>query len=292
MNHPLAVYTVIYFAILLTAYSMWAGDIATASGDSRVLLFCLGAFSIKLAIDDYLHFSKPSKHLQTDLILSLAVCLLLASSIANAALSRPALAPILFASVFGVGSIWLCVNGALSKNEPDKRRRRGWLVVNIVSAGLLIWAASLGVQKSYSPAAIPLTILFLLIVADFFLLGTLRRLAAEGHKTFEASASPAERSGEAAASQVPAVDKGLAESGGVDYKQAMDDLLERITKADLASELGVSQNAIAQTRLDPSTRGFRPPPAGWQAAIARLAGERASRLLKLKAALDSGTEVD
>jgi hypothetical protein len=190
MNHPLAVYTVIYFAILLTAYSMWAGDIATASGDSRVLLFCLGAFSIKLAIDDYLHFSKPSRHLQIDLTLSLAVCLLLASSIANAALSRPVLAPILFALVFVVGFIWLCVNGALSKNEPDKLRRIGWLGVNITSAGLLVWAASLGVQKYYSSAALPLTLLFLLIVADFFVFGTLRRLAAEGHTTFEATGAP------------------------------------------------------------------------------------------------------
>jgi len=74
----------------------------------------------------------------------------------------------------------------------------------------------------------------------------------------------------------------------VDYKEATDRLLQRITTADLANELGVSQNAIARARLDPATRDFRPPPAGWQAAIARLASERASRLLKLKEALDSG----
>jgi hypothetical protein len=75
----------------------------------------------------------------------------------------------------------------------------------------------------------------------------------------------------------------------VDYREATDRLLERITTADLASELGVSQNAIARARLDPATRDFRPPPLGWQAAVARLAGERASRLLRLKQALDSGT---
>jgi hypothetical protein len=76
----------------------------------------------------------------------------------------------------------------------------------------------------------------------------------------------------------------------VDYKEATDRLLERITTADLATELGVSQNAIARARLDPITRDFRPPPAGWRAAVARLAGERASRLMKLKEALDSGAD--
>ncbi|HYH82824.1 MAG TPA: class I SAM-dependent methyltransferase [Longimicrobium sp.] len=68
----------------------------------------------------------------------------------------------------------------------------------------------------------------------------------------------------------------------MDYKEATDRLLERITTADLASELGTSQNAIARARLDPATRDFRPPPVGWQAAVARLAGERASQLLRLK----------
>jgi methyltransferase (TIGR00027 family) len=69
----------------------------------------------------------------------------------------------------------------------------------------------------------------------------------------------------------------------VDYKEATDRLLERITAADLANELGISENAIASARLDPATPDFGPPPIGWQAAVGRLAGERALRLLKLKA---------
>jgi hypothetical protein len=73
----------------------------------------------------------------------------------------------------------------------------------------------------------------------------------------------------------------------LEYKEATDRLLERITTADLASELGVSQNTIARARLDPATRDFRPPPSGWQEAVGRLADDRASRLLKLKEALDS-----
>jgi len=71
----------------------------------------------------------------------------------------------------------------------------------------------------------------------------------------------------------------------VDYREATDRLLERITTEDLASELGVPENAIARARLDPATGDFRPPPVGWQAAVARLAGERAARLLRLKTEL-------
>ncbi|HYW07161.1 MAG TPA: hypothetical protein VE913_09410 [Longimicrobium sp.] len=74
----------------------------------------------------------------------------------------------------------------------------------------------------------------------------------------------------------------------MDYKQATDRLLERVTAADLADELGVSQNAVARARLDPTTRDFRPPPSGWQAAVARMAGQRAAALLKLKEELEDG----
>jgi hypothetical protein len=72
----------------------------------------------------------------------------------------------------------------------------------------------------------------------------------------------------------------------VDYKEATDRLFERITADDLAAELGVSQNAIARPRLDPATRGYRPPPAGWEFGAARLAGQRAEELLKLKQELE------
>jgi hypothetical protein len=64
----------------------------------------------------------------------------------------------------------------------------------------------------------------------------------------------------------------------VDYKEATDRLFGRITAADLADELGVSQNAIARARLDPASRDFRPAPVGWQAAVARLAARRAAEL--------------
>lgn len=72
----------------------------------------------------------------------------------------------------------------------------------------------------------------------------------------------------------------------MDYKQATDRLLKQITTTDLAEELGVSQNAVARARLDPTTRNFRPPPAGWAAAVARVAGRRASELLELQRELE------
>jgi hypothetical protein len=70
----------------------------------------------------------------------------------------------------------------------------------------------------------------------------------------------------------------------VNYREATDRLFERITAAELAEELGVSQNAIARARLDPATRDYRPPPSGWEAAVVRVADRRAKELLALKAA--------
>lgn len=67
----------------------------------------------------------------------------------------------------------------------------------------------------------------------------------------------------------------------MDYKDATDGLFERITAADLAQELGVSQNAVARARLDPATRDYRPPPPGWRAAVSRLAKRRAEELMTL-----------
>jgi hypothetical protein len=73
----------------------------------------------------------------------------------------------------------------------------------------------------------------------------------------------------------------------MEYKEASDRLFERITAADLADELGVSQNAVARARLNPTTRDYRPPPAGWRLAMIRLAEARAAELLALREHLAS-----
>lgn len=81
----------------------------------------------------------------------------------------------------------------------------------------------------------------------------------------------------------------------MDYKEATDRLFERITASSLARELGASPNTIARARLDPATRDYRPPPAGWQLAAIRLAEKRVAELLKLKedlsATLSQGRQI-
>lgn len=73
----------------------------------------------------------------------------------------------------------------------------------------------------------------------------------------------------------------------MDYKEVTDRLFERITAADLAGELGVSQNAVARARLDPETRDYRPPPVGWEFAAARVAERRIAALNALVRELKS-----
>lgn len=71
----------------------------------------------------------------------------------------------------------------------------------------------------------------------------------------------------------------------MNYKEATDRLFERITAADLAHELGVSQNAVARARLDPETRDYRPPPTGWEVAAVRIIERRIVELNALMQAL-------
>lgn len=184
MTHPLAVYTVIYIAILFVTVSIWGSDIADVTGDTRVLLFTLGAFSIKLAIDDYVHFQSARRDLlHVDLWLSLLMYLLLAASIAHSAIGRTHIAALLFAAVFLLGIAWIVYSGLSGSGW-----RIDWLIVNTLAIGLLGWAAALESGPAYTDASIPLTLLFVLVVADFVAFGTLRRLADIGDKP--AAATP------------------------------------------------------------------------------------------------------
>lgn len=72
----------------------------------------------------------------------------------------------------------------------------------------------------------------------------------------------------------------------MDFIEAMERLKRAITDDEIAAATGVSTNTIRRTRADPSTRNHRPPPAGWQSVMARLAGERASELVQLKRELE------
>ena len=71
----------------------------------------------------------------------------------------------------------------------------------------------------------------------------------------------------------------------MNFKQATDALLESVTLEDLASEMGVSLQALRQARAAKGTLSHRTPPDGWEAAIARLADRKAAKLVRLSGAL-------
>ncbi|WOD13027.1 nuclear transport factor 2 family protein [Pseudomonas sp. NyZ704] len=176
MNHPLAVYTVIYVAILFVTVSIWGGKIGEATGDYRVLLLALGIFGLKLAIDDYVHFLGAKNKLHADLSLSLLIYLLLAVSIATAASERGSVSAVSFALVFIVGALWLSISGF---KGAARSRRLGWLFVNLVSATILMVVAFTKPPQptNYTTSSVWLTGLVVLLVFDFFYFGTLKRLA-------------------------------------------------------------------------------------------------------------------
>lgn len=60
----------------------------------------------------------------------------------------------------------------------------------------------------------------------------------------------------------------------MDFKNATDALLDRVTHADLAEALGVSVALVRQARLDRDAQAHRAPPKGWDDAVLRLAESR------------------
>jgi hypothetical protein len=67
----------------------------------------------------------------------------------------------------------------------------------------------------------------------------------------------------------------------MDFIEAMERLKRAVTDDEIAAATGVSTNTIRRTRADPSTRNFRPPPAGWRQVLARLARNRSKELAVL-----------
>lgn len=72
----------------------------------------------------------------------------------------------------------------------------------------------------------------------------------------------------------------------MDFVDATDQLTRGVSLADVAEELGASYGLIRQSRMDPTSRSYRRPPDGWQAAVARLAERRARELQELKSQLE------
>lgn len=72
----------------------------------------------------------------------------------------------------------------------------------------------------------------------------------------------------------------------MDFRAATDRLTPAVTLADLSAELGMSDAAVRQARLDPESPSYRTPPPGWQGAIIKLARERGGELVKLAEELE------
>lgn len=72
----------------------------------------------------------------------------------------------------------------------------------------------------------------------------------------------------------------------MDFTEATDKLTKGLSLADLARELDASYGLIRQARMDLTSPSYRKPPEGWEAAVARLAAQRAEELLQLKRALE------
>jgi hypothetical protein len=73
----------------------------------------------------------------------------------------------------------------------------------------------------------------------------------------------------------------------MNFKKATDALFSRPTAADLARELGVSEQAVKQARGAPNSTGFRSPPPSWELAVGRLARKQGGKLMRLAEALNT-----
>lgn len=65
------------------------------------------------------------------------------------------------------------------------------------------------------------------------------------------------------------------------FREAMQELVKRVTQQDVAREMGVSFYTIRQATYLADASAYRTPPKGWEAVVARLARERAGELLRL-----------
>lgn len=72
----------------------------------------------------------------------------------------------------------------------------------------------------------------------------------------------------------------------MDFTEATDRLMESVTLADLARELGASYGLVRQARMHPSSGSYRRPPNGWESAVAKLASQRAAELKSLQDELE------
>jgi hypothetical protein len=81
--------------------------------------------------------------------------------------------------------------------------------------------------------------------------------------------------------------KKRSDSGGaLNFKEATDLLIKKVTVSDIAEACGSHVNSVERARLNPDTRHYREPPPGWVAVVARLARQRARQLIALAEKLE------
>ena len=73
----------------------------------------------------------------------------------------------------------------------------------------------------------------------------------------------------------------------MDFKKSTDSLLGSVTLEDLAGALGASVQAVRQARAAAGSTSHRPPPGGWEAAVAKLARKQAAKMAALADRLDA-----
>lgn len=64
-------------------------------------------------------------------------------------------------------------------------------------------------------------------------------------------------------------------------------LMAKLGIREIAAALGCSTAAVTQARLGEDAAGFRAPPVGWEAGLARLARQRSDELARLADRLDA-----
>lgn len=67
----------------------------------------------------------------------------------------------------------------------------------------------------------------------------------------------------------------------MEFRDAVDRIRECPTREEIAGAIGVSIHSVIQAMLPEGSQGRRPAPAGWQAAVAKLARQRSAELQKL-----------
>jgi hypothetical protein len=72
----------------------------------------------------------------------------------------------------------------------------------------------------------------------------------------------------------------------MNFKEATDNLLNRIDHTKLAEALGVSIASIRQARLNPAAKAHREAPLGWKNVIVKLAKRQAAQYQKLAERLE------